>query len=302
MSWIRVISPRHYSLTMEFASAPAPWPETAPEPQPELRAELEELGFRMLGAQAVTMDPADVAELVDDYAVEHHETFLQWALVPAQIFAAPDGSAFARLSWFWSGRQAELSTVLPDGQLVTTVTAWGVDPPWPRTIERAYARTTDRHLEQALHFSDAASLRIIDGDAAELWSTHRAFVASIVPEAGRLPGHTVLEDAVRLYQHSQEVRERLARRAVIASWLVWVVCVLAVVGAYAVLQATVLPPAVLDAVLHPAVVVGIVVAAFVLGRVAVRSIALRARHWWWLRPSVAAPVPGSPWSHAEPDW
>src|SRR5690606_10262700 len=120
---------------------------------------------RMLGAQVVTMPPSELAKLVDGYAPEHHETFLRWISVPAQVLAAPDGSAFARLSWFWWGRNAELSTVLPDGQLVTTVTAWGVDPPWPRKIQRAYARTTDRLREQVLDHADAASLRIVDGDA-----------------------------------------------------------------------------------------------------------------------------------------
>ena len=278
---------------MEFTSAAGPWPESAPEPQPELRAGLESLGFQLLGAQVVTMPPSELAKLVDGYAPEHHETFLQWISVPAQVLAAPDGSAFARLSWFWWGRNAELSTVLPDGQLVTTVTAWGVDPPWPRKIQRAYARTTDRLREQVLDHADAASLRIVDGDAAELWTAHRDFVASVVPDTSRLPPHTDLTDAVELYQASHDFRARLAERAVLVAWPIWMALLAVLGGVFALLHLTVLPPQVFDLVTHPAGL-AVVAALAVLGTSpALRAIALRTRHWP-VRGRFRAPVPRVP--------
>lgn len=206
------------------------------------------------------------------------------------MLAAPDETAFVRLAWFWAGRYAEMSTVLPDGRLVTTSTDWGIDPAWPRQIRRWYAATTDRHREQSLWLSPSCSARIVDGPAAELWSAHRAHVVDLSGDGAAPSGHRTLEDAIAVYDAGQTSRMRSNARAQRLSQL----------AGFLVACALLVP---LTVMLRPgfATSVAMIGAGWLLWVVVQKQLWLRARHWRWLRPRFRAPVPQAGASPADPD-
>jgi hypothetical protein len=258
---------------VEFQTAPAPWPVDEPDPQPDVRAGLEAAGFRLLGA-AVRVLPTDaqVAAIAADYTPADGEELLRGDR-PAQVMAAPDGSAFVRLAWFWSGTYAEMTTVLPGGGVVTTAIDWGVDPAWPRVLRKRYAATTDSRREQVLWWASSTSLRIVRGDATELWDAHRAHVADVHPETAHLPAHARLEDAVATYDAAQACRMRAAGRS-------------RLLAAAASLLAGAVLLVVLQVVLRPtlgwALLLG--VPATVLALAVHQPLWLRLRHWRRLHP------------------
>ena len=267
---------------MKSQTAPAPWPSAEPDPQPEVRAGLEEAGFRLLGA-AVRVLPTDaqVAALAAGYAPADGAELLRGDR-PAQVMAAPDGSAFVRMAWFWSGTYAEMSTVLPSGRVVTTALDWGVDPAWPRASSRRYAATTDSRREQVLWWAPSASLRIVRGGAAELWDAHREHVAEAHRDAAALPVHARLEDALAMYDAAQDCRMRAAGRS-------------RLLAATASLLAGAVLLVVLQVVLRPtlgwALLLG--VPATVLALAVHQPLWLRLRHWRRLHPvlRVGPPAP-----------
>jgi hypothetical protein len=269
---------------VRFQTAPAPWPPDEVDPQPDLRAGLEAHGFRLLGA-AVRVLPTDaeVTAIAADYTPADRDQLLRGDR-PAQVMAAPDGTAFVRLAWFWSGTYAELSTVLPCGRVVTTALDWGVDPAWPRVLRKRYDATTDRRREQVLWWASSRSLRIVDGDAAALWDAHREHVADVHRDAAALPVHARLEDAVATYDAAQACRMRAAGRsrllAAAASLLAGAVLLIA-----------------LQVVLRPtlgwALLLG--VPATILALAVHQPLWLRLRHWRRLHPllRVRPPVAGA---------
>ena len=267
---------------MRFQTAPAPWPPDEVDPQPDLRAGLEAAGFRLLGA-AVRVLPTDaeVAAMAADYTPAERAQFLRGDR-PAQVLAAPDGTAFVRLDWFWSGTYAEMSTVLPGGGVVTTALDWGVDPAWPRVLSKRYAATTDRRREQVLWWASSRSLRIVDGDAADLWAAHQEHVADVHRGAGALPAHARLEDAVAMHDAAQACRMRAAGRS-------------RLLAAAASLLAGAVLLVVLQAVLRPtlgwALLLGVPATVLVLA--VHQPLWLRLRHWRRLHPvlRVRPPAP-----------
>jgi hypothetical protein len=271
---------------VEFQTMPMPWPATEADPQPDVRAGLEEAGFRLLGAQVrVLPTDAQVAALAADYTPADGAELLRND-GPAQVMAAPDGSAFVRMAWFWSGTYAEMSTVRPCGRVVTTALDWGVDPAWPRALRRSYTASTDSRREQVLWWAPSASLRIVRGGAAELWAAHRQHVAEVHQDADPLPVHARLEDAVVMYDAAQACRTRSAARsrllAVGAALLVGVVLMALVAMLQVVLRPApgwalllAVPPALAVLLLH-------------------RPLWLRLRHWRRLHPLLRVPVPSAP--------
>jgi hypothetical protein len=178
-----------------------------------------------------------------------------------------------------------MSTVLPGGGVVTTALDWGVDPAWPRALSRGYAATTDSRREQLLWWAPSVSLRIVRGDAAELWDAHREHVAEVHRDAGPLPVHARLEDAVAVYDAAQACRMKSAARsrllAVVASLLAGAV-LMVLLGA---LQVVLRPPA------GWALLLAVPPALLVLALH--RPLWLRLRHWARLHPvlRVRPPAP-----------
>ena len=266
---------------MKFHHTPGPWPAEEPEPQAEFHAGFEDLGFRLLGA-AMRVEPTDaqVAQLAAGYAQDDREQFLAWAGRPNQVLAAPDGTAFVRLGWFWSGDYAEVVTVLPDGTMVTTTAEWGIDPAWPKQIRRWYAATTDRLREQELWSSPSSSSKVVAGTAADLWSAHRAHVLRFRGGEKPVTAHDQLPDAIAVFDATQACRQRSAGRATLVAAIVSFV----LVATYLLVMNIAFRPSNVGHVL-------LVASGVVLVVVTQKQLWLRFRHWRWLRPRFRAPVP-----------
>jgi hypothetical protein len=252
-----------------------------------LRAGFEAAGFRLLGA-AVLVRPtgAEVRRLAAGYAPGDREEFRTHAARPAQVLASPDGTAFVLLAWFWSMPWAEVTTVLPDGGLVTTQADWGADPAWPRNVRRWYAATTDRRREQLLWAAPSRSVRVVDGDADRLWAVHRDHVREVAGRTDDVPPHRDLASAVALHDAAQACRQRLAARAQVVAW---VAGLLVAVGLVAPASAFSLAQG------GPSWQVGVilVLSGWVVWNTVQKHAWLRARHWRWLRRRLRAPLPAS---------
>jgi hypothetical protein len=259
-----------------FDYVAVPWPEDVPDPQPAMRRDLEALGFRLLGGCAPTQpgldDVRDTAPSYGDRAAE----FARRAIEPGQVFAAPDGTAYAHLAWLWECRYAMFTTVRADGTLVQTMTEWGADPVWPRRLARFWS-TTDRHTEQLVLATDRAA-EVVDG-VGVAWSAHAARVAAHgVP----VPVHTDLHDFVAIWTAESHARSRWTAR------VQWVAGVLAFL--------VVLVPFVVTGILLGRqpwwVDAAVIVVAGLLTLSLFLRVWLRVRRWRGLRPAFRAPVPG----------
>jgi hypothetical protein len=245
-----------------------------------LRAGLEALGFRLLGA-AVRVLPtdADAVALAAKYEPADGEAMLRGDRL-AQVMVAPDGTAFVRMAWFWAGTYAEVSTVLPDGRVVTTALDWGIDPAWPRRMRRQFEATTDRRREQELWWAPSTSLRLVEGGAAELWAAHRAHVAA-VHGAAAVPVHARLADAVGVYDAAQACRMRaVVRSSRLAAVVALVIGAVLLVASHAILRPT----------FGWGLLLGMPATLLVLA--VFQPLWLRCRHRRWLYPVLRAPVPG----------
>lgn len=125
---------------MKISYERGPWPDTEPDAQPGIRAELEALGFALLGGCFIVGPGRDeILRIADSYLPEMRPQAREWLDRPGQVFGSPDRSAFVKVVWFFGCPYAEFSTVLHDGRLVQTEVAWGADPWWPAGRQRAVA-------------------------------------------------------------------------------------------------------------------------------------------------------------------
>ena len=253
---------------------PVPWPDTAVDPQPELRQELEGLGFTLLGGCGIGESGlAEVVRTAPSFG-DRADEFARRAQQPGQVFAAPDGTAFAQLAWLWECRYAAITTVRADGTVIQTVTAWGADPAWPTTLA-PYYRWTDRRTEQLVLTTDDDA-QVVDG-LGPAWASHQHRVAA----AGPVRRHTRLEDFVTLWTAASRARSAWSTRIQLASAVV----ALAVVAVVVVLVFALAGPQ----PLWVDVGVGLLAAVAVLP-VYVRTW-MRARRGRWLRSRFRAPAP-----------
>jgi hypothetical protein len=245
-----------------------------------MRRELEEAGFRLLGGCSLTADSLrEVAATARGYGGEHGPEFMAWSRQPGQVFAAPDGTAFAQLAWLWRCRYGMLTTVLADGTLLQTCTAWEADPRWPTSLARFYSRTTDRHTEQLLLATDRQAA-VVEGDAHAAWAVHRKRLAATTSP---IPEHTVLQDFVDFYVAESRARSRWVRRvrvvAFLAAFVPLLVCFLLVSAALGE------QPWWID--------LAIVLASALVCLALYQQAWFRVRTWRGLRPRFRAPVPGA---------
>ena len=261
---------------MGFDYVAVTWPEGASDPQPGMRAELEGLGFELLGGCALAPGSVDeVARLAPSYG-DRAEEFAHWAVQPGQVFAAPDGTAYAQLAWLWECRYAAFTTICADGRLIQTVTAWGADPLWPATLAPFY-RWTDRRTEQLVLATDPDA-EVVEG-VGPAWASHRSRVATAGPGAS----HAQLEDFVSVWAAESAARSAWSTRTQLAAAVIAFVIVALVI---AVGFALVGPQ---PWWMHGAV--GVIAAVAVIP-VFVRTW-MRSRRWRWLRRRFRAPVPAA---------
>jgi hypothetical protein len=200
-----------------FDYVAVPWPAELPDPQPALRQELEERGFRLLGGCALA-EPGlrAVDQLSGAYRPEDADEFARQARLPSQVLGAPDGSAFAHLAWLFDCRFAVLSSVLADGILLQTCVDWEADPVWPRRLARHFRRTTDRRTEQLVLATDR-SAEVVAGGVGRAWETHRERLAG---HGAPVRDHTRLDDFVALHEAESRARATWSRRVRVVSFLV----------------------------------------------------------------------------------
>ena len=265
---------------MAFDYVAVPWPKGASDPQPEMREALERSDFHLLGGCAMTekslRDGRRMAASYGDRASE----FEHWATQPGQVFAAPDRTAYAQLAWLWDCRYATFSTVLADGTLIQTMTAWGADPVWPDHIAAHYAGT-DRHSEQLVLATDR-DVAVADG-VDEAWAVHRRRVMA----APSVPEHANLDDFVAIWAAESRARSTWTTRVqVVAGVMAFLIVAVPFLVVSALLGEQ---PWFVDA----AVVLGAGICVLpVFGH-----LWLRTRRWRGLRPAFRAPVPGSSTPH-----
>jgi hypothetical protein len=263
-----------------FDYVAVPWPADAPDPQPAVRQELEDRGFRLLGGCALAAPGlAAVERMAGAYDQAVGDEFARQARLPSQVLAAPDGSAFVQLAWLFGCRYAVFSTVLADGRLLQTCLDWEADPAWPRALARHY-RTTDRRTEQLVLATDRDAT-VVEGGAGRAWETHRERVAD---PGLQMREHARLEDFVGLYAAESRARSTWNRRVRVVSFLIAFLVVLVPFQVFTVVVGS--QPWWVDAA-----AVGV---AGVLAVWLYLVVWLRVRTVRWLRPPFLAPAPAGP--------
>jgi hypothetical protein len=199
---------------------------------PEWVVALENLGFIRLGRVQGELVPDGIEALAADYEPVDRDQLIAAEQVPTVVLAAPDGSAFADVDWFWGGPSIRIRTLTTDGRLVSTHRAWEHMPAWPTTL-RSVARYRSLAQEQRLSEARGRSLEIVaDVDAATLWERHRAHLTQLAatPEPhDTLAGYIRL--AERAYEHDQRCSDR-ARPATVAVLVLLTVLCLTLVPAF----------------------------------------------------------------------
>lgn len=262
---------------MAFDYAAVPWDPQATDPQPQLRAELEAEGFRLVGGCALAAaESSSVARMADTYGPEHAADFARWAARPSQVFVAPDRTAYAQLDWMWDCRYAVLTTVLADGTIVQTLHAWGADPVWPKRLAARYG-ATDRLTEQLAMATDPGA-RVVEGGIAATWAAHRRRVSEM---GAPVADHSSVADFVAVYEAESRARSVWSRRVQVAAGVLAFLLVL--VPFLAVSVALGEQPWWVD--------VAVLLAAGLAFRETFLRLWMRARRWRRLRPAFRAPVP-----------
>lgn len=238
---------------------------------PEWVVALENLGFVRLGRVLGDVVPGGIEALAADYEPVLRDQMIAAQQVPTVVLAAPDGSAFADVDWFWGGPSVRIRTLTTDGRLVSTHRAWEYMPAWPTSL-RSAARFRRLAQEERLSAARGRSLEVVvDADASELWQRHGAHLArqGATPEPhDSLAGYIRL--AERALEHEQRSAER-ARPAAATALVMLVVLFLTIV------------PLLVPAARSPWGVVGLLVGCAVLVWAA-RPVAVWVRYVRWIRP------------------
>ena len=262
---------------MGFDYVPVPWPAEAPDPQPEMRRELEDVGFRLLGGCSLTGDGIrEVARVAKTYGDGASE-FERWAREPGQVLSSPDGTTFVQLAWLWDCRYATFTSVLGDGRIVQTMTDWDAAPRWPTSLGRRH-RTLDVHREQQILATDL-DVRVVPGDALATWRVHQERLAGLPAP----PPHVALADFARIQAAESRARSSWARRVQVVSFLLCFVLLL--VPFVAVSAALGRQPWWVD--------LGVLATTGLLFMGVYVPIWSRVRGWRGLRRRFRAPVPGA---------
>lgn len=239
---------------------------------PEWVVALENLGFVRLGRVQTVVHPDGIEGLAGDYKPADRDRLIAAEQVPTVVLAAPDGSAFADVDWFWGGPSVRIRTLSTDGRLVSTHRAWEFMPAWPVKLQRATRYRTLRG-EQRLSEARGRSLEIVrEADAATLWESHRAHLSRVraAPEP-----HDTVAGYIRLSERAIEHELRSAERSPAAT----LVAELAVIGAFLTLALVLVPGAA-----SPLGLVGLLACGLVLVWVVQFPIVAWVRYVRWIRP------------------
>lgn len=239
---------------------------------PEWVVALENLGFVRLGRVQGVVHPDGIEGLAADYAPEDRDRLVAAEQVPTVVLAAPDGSAFADVDWFWGGPSVRIRTLSTDGRLVSTHRGWEHMPAWPPRF-RALLRYRSLTGEQRLAAARGRNLELVpDADAATLWDRHRAGLVrlAVTPEPhDSLAGYIRL--AERAYDHESRCSDR-ARPATVVAVLLLMALLLTLV------------PALVAGARSSWGLVGLVLVTVALVWLAAKPLAVWMRYVRWIRP------------------
>lgn len=174
------------------------------------------------------LPPGGIEELAHAYAPEERELFLVHAPIPSQVFAAPDGTSFVHVSWFWGRPSVQLRSLMSSGALVETLRRWDDMPPWPRRMHRAHRLAdVDREMVRLATSRSDRSVVVGEGTPGQLWAAHREHVAAFEREhGGGPPEHLMIDQALWLSQAAYRHERRVAARARFLLFAVYLALVL----------------------------------------------------------------------------
>ena len=144
----------------------------------------QDLRFVRLGRMARVM-VAGLDEIARYYPEPHRDAFIQMKAIPQTVLAAPDGSAFVLVDWWWGNPEVRLRTVLSTGAVVETRRSWDVPPVW---LSRD--RWTKRFVlgdEQRRSAARGRDIRVVAGSPAALWRAHQMHVDEYRQKNGGKP-------------------------------------------------------------------------------------------------------------------
>jgi hypothetical protein len=205
---------------------------------PETVAAFEQLGFSRIGGVQLVLPDAGIDDLAQSHPAHVREEFRESARTPETLLAAPDGTTFAGVDWFYRQPSVRLRSLLADGRLVETQRGWD-HLPVPMTEMEPYVDRLRLRPEQDRGARGRQFTIVPGADADRLWAVHRESLAT----AGNPPvEHRTSEQAVALWQqvldHDQAIERnvgpayvRVLRATVLVT--VPVALVLLFVGIYA---------------------------------------------------------------------
>lgn len=194
---------------------------------PEVVAELEDLGFAVVGRALLDLDYEGAIDAAAGYKEEDRRAFMEHWDIPMPVLASRDGTTYADVSWWWGGPHVRLRSELEDGSLVETNRRWDNEPGLPSPLRLLWRPfNIDREMRRASVPAKGRSIEIRQGpDMAALWTTHQQHLAtyssarqSPVKRATDLP--TYLRIATQAVGHDETVMRKVTSLW-IATGLAW---------------------------------------------------------------------------------
>ncbi len=183
-----------------------------PRYYPELARAFEKLGFARIGGLRLSFaDPADLEDLITAQPAQIQADFRESSRTPETLLAAPDGTAFAGVDWFYRQPSVRVRTLLADGQLVETQRGWDHLPIASVEME-PFADRLRLRPEQDRR-ARGRLFTIVPGDSMDdLWANHRRAVA----RAGSTPvEHRTIEQAASLWRQALAHDEAIERNVAV---------------------------------------------------------------------------------------
>jgi hypothetical protein len=186
-----------------------PQTDDPPRYYPEVVAAFEQLGFRRIGGVHLVLPDAEVDDLVRSHPAHVRDEFRESARTPETLLAAPDGTAFVGVDWFYRQPSVRLRSLLADGGLVETQRGWD-HLPVPVVEMEPYADRLRLRPEQD-RSAPGRRFTIVPGAGADaVWAAHQEALA----RASSPPvEHRRSDQAVALWQqvldHDQAIERNV---------------------------------------------------------------------------------------------
>jgi len=182
---------------------------------PEIVDEFLDMGFTRLGRAVLVPTEGTHEDTAADYEPALEAKYLAHCDVPTPMLRAPDGSAFAEVSWFWDAPSVRIRTELADGSAVETNRRWENPPGLPTQLAKFWKRfDIDKDMIKRSAPHAGRSVEIVStGDSAVQWRHHQHHVERYASQRGTAikPVNNVeqsIDLAQRLFRHDTAVERR----------------------------------------------------------------------------------------------